>query len=32
VRDRMALFRAALNAKASFASTYVNRDLLAYDP
>lgn len=32
VRDMVALFRRLPNAKASFATKYVNRDLLAYDP
>ena len=32
VRDLVALFRDIPNAKASFATKYVNRDLLAYDP
>ncbi len=32
VRETMALFRTLPNAKASFATKYVNPDLLAYDP
>ncbi|KQT53493.1 radical SAM protein [Methylobacterium sp. Leaf456] len=32
VRDLVALFRALPNAKASFATKWVNRDLLDYDP
>ena len=32
VRDLVALFRTMPNAKASFATKAVNRDLLAYDP
>jgi spore photoproduct lyase len=32
VRDLVALFRALPNAKGSFATKAVNRDLLAYDP
>ncbi len=32
VRDLIALFRRLPNAKASFATKYVNRDLLNYDP
>jgi spore photoproduct lyase family protein len=32
VRDVVALFRGLPNAKASFATKYVNRDLLSYDP
>ena len=32
VRDLVALFRGLPNAKASFATKAVNRDLLAYDP
>jgi spore photoproduct lyase family protein len=32
VRETVALFRALPNAKASFATKYVNPDLLAYDP
>ncbi len=32
VRDLVALFRRLPNAKASFATKYVNRDLLAFDP
>ncbi len=32
VRDLVALFRRLPNAKGSFATTFVNRDLLAYDP
>lgn len=32
VRDLIALFRDLPNAKASFATKHVNRDLLAYDP
>lgn len=32
VRDLVALFRDLPNAKASFATKWVNRDLLAYDP
>ncbi|GEP02927.1 spore photoproduct lyase family protein [Methylobacterium oxalidis] len=32
VRDLVALFRGIPNAKASFATKAVNRDLLAYDP
>ncbi|PNY79393.1 spore photoproduct lyase family protein [Deinococcus koreensis] len=32
VRDQIALFRALPHAKASFATKYVNRDLLGYDP
>jgi spore photoproduct lyase len=32
VRDTVAFFRTLPNAKASFATKYVNRDLLAYDP
>ncbi len=32
VRDTVALFRALPNAKASFATKLVNRDLLGYDP
>jgi spore photoproduct lyase family protein len=32
VRDLVALFRRLPNAKASFATKYVNRDLLDYDP
>jgi spore photoproduct lyase family protein len=32
VRDLVALFRSLPNAKASFATKYVNEDLLAYDP
>lgn len=31
-RDLVALFRTLPNAKGSFATKYVNRDLLAYDP
>jgi spore photoproduct lyase len=31
-RDLVALFRTLPNAKASFATKYVNRDLLSYDP
>jgi spore photoproduct lyase len=32
VRETVALFRTLTNAKASFATKYVNRELLAYDP
>ena len=32
VKDLVGLFRRLPNAKASFATKYVNRDLLAYDP
>jgi spore photoproduct lyase len=32
VRDLVALFRGLPHAKASFATKYVNRDLLGYDP
>ncbi len=32
VRDLVAAFRAIPNAKGSFATKYVNRDLLGYDP
>ncbi len=32
VRDLVALFRTTPNAKGSFATKFVNRDLLAYDP
>ncbi|SMB89363.1 spore photoproduct lyase family protein [Deinococcus hopiensis] len=32
VRDLVALYRELPNAKASFATKYVNRDLLGYDP
>ncbi|MFC4454282.1 spore photoproduct lyase family protein [Deinococcus sonorensis] len=32
VRDQIELFRTLPNAKASFATKYVNRDLLTYDP
>ncbi|MBA2682476.1 MAG: hypothetical protein H0U76_29300, partial [Ktedonobacteraceae bacterium] len=32
VKDLVALFRRLPNAKATFATKYVNRDLLAYDP
>jgi spore photoproduct lyase family protein len=32
VRDLVALYRGLPNAKASFATKYVNRELLAYDP
>ncbi len=32
VRDLVALFRRRPNAKGSFATKYVNRDLLGYDP
>lgn len=32
VRDLVDLFRSLPNAKASFATKFVNRDLLAYDP
>ena len=32
VRDLVALYRDLPNAKASFATKYVNRDLLTYDP
>jgi spore photoproduct lyase family protein len=32
VRDLVALFRRLPNAKASFATKYVNRELLSYDP
>ena len=32
VRDLVALFRESPNAKASFATKWVNRDLLEYDP
>ena len=32
VRDLVALFRRSPNAKGSFATKFVNRDLLAYDP
>jgi spore photoproduct lyase len=32
VRDLVETFRALLNAKGSFATKFVNRDLLAYDP
>ena len=32
VRDLVGLFRDIPNAKASFATKYVNRDLLSYDP
>ena len=32
VRDTVAFFRGVPNAKASFATKYVNRDLLGYDP
>lgn len=32
VRDLVSLFRALPNAKATFATKYVNRDLLHYDP
>ena len=32
VRDLVALFRRLPNAKASFATKFVNRDLLGYDP
>jgi spore photoproduct lyase family protein len=32
VRDLVGLFRRLPNAKASFATKYVNRDLLSYDP
>lgn len=32
VRDLVALYRTLPNAKASFATKYVNRDLLTYDP
>jgi spore photoproduct lyase len=32
VRDLVGLFRGLANAKASFASKYVNRELLEYDP
>jgi spore photoproduct lyase len=32
VRDLVALFRGLPNAKASFATKYVNRELLEYDP
>ncbi|MEF2277267.1 spore photoproduct lyase family protein [Deinococcus sp. YIM 134068] len=32
VRDLVALYRELPNAKASFATKYVNRDLLTYDP
>ena len=32
VKDLVALFRTLSNAKASFATKFVNRDLLAYDP
>ncbi|WP_119155084.1 spore photoproduct lyase family protein [Caldimonas tepidiphila] len=32
VRDLVALFRRLPNAKASFATKYVNRELLGYDP
>jgi spore photoproduct lyase family protein len=32
VRDLVALFRTLPNAKASFATKYVNPDILAYDP
>ena len=32
VEDLVAAFRAIANAKASFATKWVNRDLLAYDP
>ncbi len=32
VRETVALFRTLPNAKASFATKYVNSDLLAYDP
>ena len=32
IRDLVALFRRLPNAKATFATKYVNRDLLSYDP
>ena len=32
VKDLVALFRTLRNAKASFATKFVNRDMLAYDP
>ena len=32
VRDLIAVFRAIPNAKGSFATKYINRDLLGYDP
>ena len=32
VRDLVSLFRGLPNAKESFATKYVNRDLLGYDP
>ncbi len=32
VRDLISLFRTLPNAKATFATKYVNRDLLSYDP
>jgi spore photoproduct lyase family protein len=32
VKDLVALFRSLSNAKASFATKFVNRDLLSYDP